>query len=67
MKITINGEKTIIEPNTNILILLNQRGIVQKKGVAIACNDDVIPQTRWEEHILQEGDVIEILRATAGG
>jgi sulfur carrier protein len=37
------------------------------KGIAIAVNDAVVSRSRWQEHILCEGDHIEIVRAVQGG
>ena len=37
------------------------------KGIAIAVNDAVVSQSRWQEHALHDGDRIEIVRAVQGG
>jgi sulfur carrier protein len=37
------------------------------KGIAIAVNDVVVSQSRWQEHELRDGDHIEIVRAVQGG
>jgi sulfur carrier protein len=37
------------------------------KGIAIAVNDAVVSRSRWQEHLLCDGDHIEIVRAVQGG
>ena len=37
------------------------------RGIAIAVNDTVVSKSRWAEHKLNDGDRIEIVRATQGG
>ena len=67
MNILLNGEPARVPVNTTIAQLLKIRNITQSKGVAIACNEDVVHRSQWESTILQEGDAVEILQATAGG
>ena len=67
MTIILNGESTDVAPNTSITQLLEICGIKQKKGLAIACNDDVIHRDAWTTTQLHDGDCVEILQATAGG
>jgi sulfur carrier protein len=37
------------------------------KGVAVACNGDVVPKSRWGATEVHNGDRIEIVSAAAGG
>jgi sulfur carrier protein len=37
------------------------------RGIAIAVNDAVVSKSQWLEHKLNDGDRIEIVRATQGG
>ncbi|MEC7986533.1 MAG: sulfur carrier protein ThiS [Myxococcota bacterium] len=67
MKILLNGESIEIAPNMTLTQLLALRGLSQSKGIAIACNEDVIHRTQWMHTTLQDGDRVEILQATAGG
>jgi thiazole synthase len=35
--------------------------------IAIAVNGEVIPRTRWQETIVQDGDSLDVVRAVSGG
>lgn len=36
-------------------------------GIAIAINNIVIPKVQWDEHFLNEGDKLTVIKATQGG
>lgn len=36
-------------------------------GVAVALNDEVVPREAWKDHIVHDGDRIEVVTATQGG
>lgn len=38
-----------------------------EKGVAIAVNNEIVPRTKWNEHTINHGDDIIILKAFCGG
>ena len=38
-----------------------------KKGIAVALNNVVVPNTTWEEQSLNDGDKILIISASQGG
>jgi sulfur carrier protein len=46
---------------------LENKQLINKKGIAIAVNEYVIPKNKWETTSLNEGDKITIIQATAGG
>ena len=35
--------------------------------VAVQCNDSIVPKTQYEEKILNDGDVIEVVSFVGGG
>lgn len=67
MTIFINKEKKEISDNTDIINMLQQSGFKNIKGIAIAINNEVIPKTNWQNHLLRDQDNITIITATAGG
>jgi len=68
MTIHINGDKRIFSTATmTIADLLTHLNITQKQGLAVAQNQNLIRRNDWSQTPLQDGDVIEILQATAGG
>lgn len=37
------------------------------RGVAVARNGEVVPRSAWDDTVLQEGDLVEVLTAAQGG
>lgn len=68
MTITINGELVEIRERLSLADLLSRNGITpDQKGFAVALNDEVITKAQWKHVFLQEGDKLEVIRATQGG
>jgi sulfur carrier protein len=68
MNLKINGEPKTLDTDTLTLAeLLERLDITQRKGVAVAINNAVVPKSEWDEHQVDDGDAIEIIRATQGG
>ena len=68
MNLQLNGEpKTLDADSLTVAGLLEYLEIEQRRGVAIAVNNSVVPKSQWDEHSLQEGDAVEVIRATQGG
>jgi sulfur carrier protein len=64
--IRINGKDEALIAAT-VAELLQARGIVRARGVAIALNGTVVPAAQWPEARLAGGDRIEIVRPFGGG
>nr|WP_043589883.1 sulfur carrier protein ThiS [Geminisphaera colitermitum] len=47
--------------------LLAELGQADRKGIAVAVNDTVIPRATWPAHSLHDADRILIIQATQGG
>ena len=68
MEITVNGKKQQRTTSVTLAALLAELDLPSDyRGVAVAVNDTVIPQTQWAGSSLNEGDVVEIIRAVQGG
>lgn len=63
--ITINGEIKKISA-THLQEILTELN-VNKKYVAIAVNDAVIPSAEYEKQKIHNGDRVEIIQAVCGG
>jgi sulfur carrier protein len=63
--IHVNG---IDEPfhNESVDALLTRRG-VEKRGVAVAINGDVVPRSTWSTTLVLDESHVEIVTAAAGG
>ncbi len=68
MNLTINGKKEQLTNIAKLSDLLRQIQInEEEKGFAVAINEEVIFRNAWNNALLNEGDRIEIIRATQGG
>lgn len=67
LRLIITGEEKAIKARTANDLLSALRLPEDGRGIAIAINDAVVPKSRWREHALNEGDRVEIVRATQGG
>ena len=66
ISITVNGDKLKIEEDSTIEILLELLNITPVR-LAIEINGEVIPRSEILEKVLQEGDILEIVKAIGGG
>lgn len=67
MEIIINGVKQTVEENSTLQsIVVSQLGD-KLKGVAVAVNNQVVPQSSWDVTSLNSNDSILIIKATQGG
>ena len=63
----VNNKSCTLEANSSLNIPLEQNGITNQKGIAVAVNNAVVPKTEWQSKILNENDKITIIKATQGG
>ena len=66
MQIQLNGEARRIEPATTIATLLDAECLAQRR-VAVEVNGEIVPRGRHADHLLGDGDRIEIVHALGGG
>ena len=62
----INGEPVQVAEGTHLLDVVAGR-VERVAGVAVACNDAVVPRSQWTQTYVRDGDRIEILVAAQGG
>jgi sulfur carrier protein len=68
MELTINHTRKTFDVLPETLEALMVIEIPQKrKGIAVALNNRIIPQSFWAETILNDNDSILIITATQGG
>lgn len=66
MKIRINNCETDIVSGTTIAMIAQMESLPDK-GVAIAVNGEIVQRSAWNEHVINNGDDIIILKAFCGG
>lgn len=66
MEILLNGEPRSLTDGTRIASLLAAEGLAGRR-VAVEVNGEIVPRGRHAEHVLGEGDRVEIVHALGGG
>ena len=64
--IVLNGENKIIDSDTTIEQLLLSLDLEDKR-LAVEINQEIIPRSLFNNHILKELDQVEIVQAIGGG
>ena len=68
MELTINHQKKFFKnPPASLEQLLSSENLKKEKGIAVALNNQVVPQKNWGSTQLQSNDTILIITATQGG
>ena len=67
MTITVNDETQSLENSSTLQDLLQSMGLIDKAGIAVAVNEDVVTRTTWSDYALNESDRVTIIQATQGG
>jgi len=67
MHLTVNQQAFQVEqPEMTILEFLRLRDLPET-SIVVAVNGEIIPQSRWTDRVLKEGDDVDIVRAVSGG
>lgn len=66
IRVRVNGEHLRLAPQTALAAFLTEQQ-VPAHFVAVAVNNEVVPRADHASVILQDGDVVEIVRMVGGG
>jgi sulfur carrier protein len=66
LEILMNGAPTLVPPRTTVESLVEMAGI-ERRGVAVAVDGQVVPRSAWAGVELVDGAQVEIVGAAAGG
>ena len=66
MQIFLNGQTLDLPDCISLHKLLEQQGYAQRR-VAVEVNRSIVPKSRHAEHMLEDGDKVEIVHALGGG
>jgi sulfur carrier protein len=66
MHIVLNGEPREVNAALTVADLVDALALGPGKR-AIECNGQIVPVSRYPDHRLGEGDVVEIIQAVGGG
>jgi sulfur carrier protein len=67
IEVHINGESRTIPEGSTVRSLLEELGIAEREGTAVAVNMEVVPRGAHVATALQTGDQVEIVQAVGGG
>ena len=65
--IRVNDAPRTVAATTTLADLMRDLGLADRKGIAVAVNDRVVPRATWPAHVLAEAERILVIRATQGG
>ncbi|MCA1838998.1 MAG: sulfur carrier protein ThiS [Actinomycetota bacterium] len=66
MQLRVNGDEVELANEATIDDVLQRIG-VDKAGLAVAVDSEVVPRTDWTSFTLRDGQRVEVLRAVQGG
>jgi sulfur carrier protein len=67
LTIRVNDEPRRLAGATTLDALVRDLGLTDRKGVAIAVNNSVVPRAAWSTRALADGDHVLVIQATQGG
>jgi sulfur carrier protein len=66
MDIILNGANREIPEHTSAAALLQTLGLANRR-LALEINREIVPRSRFDQHMIQPGDRVEIVHAIGGG
>ncbi len=66
MEIFLNGKAQSVENNFRISALIKKLNL-ENKRLAVEVNNDIVPRSQFESHVLSARDKVEIVHAIGGG
>tara|TARA_B100000949_G_C14037478_1_gene348064 strand:- start:256 stop:471 length:216 start_codon:yes stop_codon:yes gene_type:complete len=66
IEIILNGEKREVLTNSSLEDLVSELGL-ERDRIAIELNLQIVTRHRWVEHLLQNGDRVELVHFVGGG
>lgn len=66
MKVELNSKEYSLDSAVTLGAFLESLDI-KREGIAVAVNNAIVPRTKWNEHQLNDGDKLIIIKAVCGG
>ncbi|MDE6493378.1 MAG: sulfur carrier protein ThiS [Bacteroidales bacterium] len=67
MNIFFNQSPLTVEPDCTVHQLMQSKNLLDKGGIALAVNNQVVPKEKWEHTVLKENDMLLLIGASYGG
>lgn len=65
-EIIVNGEKRSVPEGLTLAELVHDLDLGGRR-VAVEVNEEIVPRSRYAEHVLNGGDRVEVVAAIGGG
>lgn len=66
IKVYLNGESSTLSDSLSLDIALDKWGY-QNDCYAVAVNETFVPRSQYSQHLIQEGDTIDVVSPLEGG
>ncbi len=66
IEIILNGEKREVPTSSSLEDLVSELGL-ERDRIAVELNLQIVTRHRWVEHLLQNGDRVELVHFVGGG
>ncbi len=66
MHIKLNGDRHEVETGSTLATLIDSLDLSGKR-IAVEINEELVPRSEHDTHVLAEGDRVEIVQAIGGG
>jgi sulfur carrier protein len=66
VRLSVNGEEQAFDGPLSIDDLLGRLDL-DRRGLAVALNGEVVPRSTWADRAVADGDQVEILTIAQGG
>ena len=67
MVIQLNDQPRKVAVGATLLELLGELALAERRGVAVAINDALVPRGEWPRRALLEADRVLVIQAAQGG
>lgn len=67
MQVIFNEQGLDVPSSSSLFAVLEHTQYAQRKGIAVAVNNKVVPRAEWPACLLQENDKVLVITATKGG
>jgi sulfur carrier protein len=67
MQLTVNGAPRTLSPSVATVADLVRELALEGKRIAVECNGEIVPRSRYADTKVAEGDRLEIVGAVGGG
>jgi len=65
-EITVNGEARSVPAGQTLAELVKELDL-EGQRVAVEVNEEIVPRSRYTDHVLNGGDRVEVVAAIGGG